>query len=267
MRDPNPDIGHAGLAAFYALAPVGADPIAWADSMRLAYIARPAPAVIAGLYGIGERALRGTELEALSPMQPAADVPPSQAASALIDAVAVYVRHGDKHTEMRLIDAAAYMRIAAPIAKSINSRQPTIFLGTDDKEAIEIARQALAASNVVLLWARDLPRTSSNPGLPGISEYGKARTELEEAGFSMAMLIRAQYVELLRAVGTRTWVGTLKSNICRFINTLRCAWNAGGGRLANYTDITAQDASGSFAMNVQTASVPCWTAEHRSWAQ
>ena len=248
-------------AAFRALAPAGADAQWWAHAMALAYVARPAQPVLDAVLGV--RDSPGAALTALRPPPPhaagaAASPPPRDGfAAELPRAVSVFVRHGDKALETRLVDTAAYLERAVPLARALAPGAPTVLFASDDQAAVDAAARALAADGVRMLVESGLPRTAANPG----THFDEAQAQL--GGMPMSALLRAQFVDMLRAAAAGAWVGTLESNICRVVNALRCAWDLGGGRAAVFTDLRTQGGKGeglppAAGADVAAVDVPCW---------
>jgi len=243
------------VAAFLALAPRGADARWWAHAMRLAHVARPAQVVLDVL--LGARDSPGAALTML-PSRAGGPPPRDGFAAELPAAVSVYVRHGDKALETRLVDTSAYLEHAESLARALAPGAPTVLFASDDQGAVDAATRTLAAAGVRMLVEASLPRTRANPGI----HFPEARTEL--AGLPMSALLRAQFVDMLRATAAGAWVGTLESNICRVYNALRCAWDLGGGRAAVFTDLRpaggadAKDLPPATGAEVTAVDVPCW---------
>ena len=250
----------AALETFHALAPAGADPRWWAHAVRLAYIAHPSPTILNALWGADPRFSLEEVIEGI-PSGP----PQPWRAGDLASSVSVLIRNGDRGRKQFFIDESVYVRVALPLALELRPEAPSLLLVTDDARAMPaVAASLITKPSAHLLWTKDTPRLDADPGLPGPAGYCAAQSGLRRAGVTMSELHRAQYVDLLRSAAAGSWVGTLLgSNMVRIYNTLRCAWDVRGGRLALFTDLEAGNISDSEPMRASTNVLirhwPCWS--------
>ena len=76
------------------------------------------------------------------------------------DTYAVHVRHGDKHQEMKLYDAAKFLRAISAAGNGTTSAPRTVFISTEDPAVIAEAQAVSAAAPaawrvLVVPWERD----------------------------------------------------------------------------------------------------------------
>eukprot|EP00607_Mallomonas_marina_P001628 CAMPEP_0182432012 /NCGR_PEP_ID=MMETSP1167-20130531/53324_1 /TAXON_ID=2988 /ORGANISM="Mallomonas Sp, Strain CCMP3275" /LENGTH=421 /DNA_ID=CAMNT_0024619029 /DNA_START=196 /DNA_END=1461 /DNA_ORIENTATION=- len=141
--------------------------------------------------------------------------------------VGVYVRHGDKHAEMKLLPFQTYADMIARLWRTglVHSRYTdeelskidlnkngTIFFGTEDPVALQEAVEWGQANNWTVLYTnlfkRDMVLAADQQRQRGAAEHH----ELEY----LSMLLNMDY--FLRC---DAWIGTMRSNWCRTTDELR----------------------------------------------
>ena len=189
----------------------------WFRGQLAAYLMRPNAATAAAYRALRTRA--GGLLHAAGPAAPAGAAARLAAAFPLPPGtLSLHVRHGDKFTEMPLVDTAEYLRAAATLARMhpMALARRTLFMSTEDPGALTAAEAALGAEPAMAPWALawyDVPRANSN-GPEQLNQFDIPRGQLS----------RIWLLQLLLALECDGWVGTRGSNWNRLIDELRCVW-------------------------------------------
>ena len=189
----------------------------WFRGQVAAYLARPNAATAAAFTALRTRA--GALLHAAGPAAPAGAGGRLAAAFPLPPGtLSLHVRHGDKFTEMPLVDTAEYLRAATTLARMhpMALARRGMFMSTEDPGALAAAVAALGADATLAPWALawyDVPRANSN-GPEQLNQFDLPRGQLS----------RIWLLQLLLALECDGWVGTRGSNWNRLIDELRCVW-------------------------------------------
>ena len=189
----------------------------WFRGQVAAYLARPNAATTRAFRALRTRA--GALLHAAGPAAPPGAAARLGAAFPLPPGtLSMHVRHGDKFTEMPLVDTADYLSTAATLARmhpmALAGR--TMFMSTEDPGALSFSAEALGTDAALAPWALawyDVPRANSN-GPEQLNQFDIPRGQLS----------RVWLLQLLLALECDAWVGTRGSNWNRLIDELRCVW-------------------------------------------
>jgi hypothetical protein len=131
-------------------------------------------------------------------------------------AVNAHIRHGDKHTEMKLVESERYFEAAQRLARhqpfSLGGR--AYFVSSDDGDAIEANRRLAEGAGWGFVYSR-LERMRG-----GFNSEAWAGM----AGSVRLPTLYAQLQQLLMSLEADAWVGTRASNGNRLIDELRCVW-------------------------------------------
>lgn len=146
--------------------------------------------------------------------------------------VSVYVRHGDKGSEMRLTTLGQHMGKAAGLVPAEPPRSRAIFLSTDDPRVVAEAAATLPAAGWTVYWDSTAPRLRHNP----LGRRPEAAAELAAADLTVVDVFTQQLAELDRVAAAGAFVHTLGSNLCRVANALRCV-RCGEGRRGPFVDL------------------------------
>jgi hypothetical protein len=176
--------------------------------------------------------------------------------------IAVYVRHGDKGGEMKLVDTHEYIRTIEDllrngflpkkytnfppsinrtrieVSRNENVYNGTIFLGTDDPDALELIFRWGVSKNIDIQFTTILNRTEQlrhQASAPGV------RHELEYISY----LINLEY-----ALKCEAWICTYASNTCGIIDDLRVTVAGKANRA--YGDLSRETCS----------LPPCWNSSN-----
>jgi hypothetical protein len=130
-----------------------------------------------------------------------------------------HVRHGDKATEMALLETPAYFLAAEGLVRA----QPlafsrALFLSTEDPLVVDEAagfapRWAVIASRIPRLAVVDGRRGTEGPV-----------EQVRLLGAPAGVTVRSYLLQLLMALECDGWVGTRASNWNRLVDELRCVW-------------------------------------------
>jgi len=128
-----------------------------------------------------------------------------------VGTVSAHIRHGDKHTEMRLVDTVVFYEAAKKMAllQPLSFGGKNYFVTSDSQLAIDSSRGLLspdwkiAYSNVIR------------------ERNGFVMSEWE---LSSNVTTYNHLLQLLMALEADAWVGTRGSNWNRLIDELRCIW-------------------------------------------
>jgi len=129
-----------------------------------------------------------------------------------------HIRRGDKYKEMRLIDndvyIAAFEKMISEMPLHFSSH--TIFLSSDDNEAIQSSRNKLEAMGYSVIYSK-IPRWQNGNHIEMMDTDEHIRKHRQD--FAMYHLL-----ELQMSLEADGWIGTRASNWNRMIDELRCIW-------------------------------------------
>jgi hypothetical protein len=151
----------------------------WWHTVAFAYIFRGLQPPVANAYNKYREQIFGVPGSTVTPtpVSPVAagvstgvsklPAPQQQMAGSVVPhhTVSLHVRHGDKGSQMKLFDLAAYMQQANEMRGSNSDidRQATIFISTEDQTVIDDARTPAYLANWTMKWM-DIPRNNRVPG-------------------------------------------------------------------------------------------------------
>lgn len=206
----------------------------WWRAISATYLLRPNQATL-------------TELERLASKEPAANAVVGEGRSC----VAMFVRHGDKGSEMKLLDFSVYRDTAVkmwteglvPGSKHLKASadsggvNASMFITTEDPGVLEAAAQWSSSSKWRVAFTTLFDRSQqvavkSYEELVKVKNANKLHHDLEY----LSMLLNLQY-----ALRCEAWVCTLASNSCRIIDELRCTIGAKCNR--HYADLSEETCS------------------------
>eukprot|EP00607_Mallomonas_marina_P003583 CAMPEP_0182439738 /NCGR_PEP_ID=MMETSP1167-20130531/86616_1 /TAXON_ID=2988 /ORGANISM="Mallomonas Sp, Strain CCMP3275" /LENGTH=302 /DNA_ID=CAMNT_0024633499 /DNA_START=499 /DNA_END=1404 /DNA_ORIENTATION=- len=154
--------------------------------------------------------------------------------------LSMYVRHGDKGAEMKVVPFRSYVAAANQmyerglIPHTHKDRKFPIFLGTEDPMVIEEAKYLDSTSS---RWRVEYTTLLSRYGTAARYEkkvLKKAKIEVEHHDLEyISMILNLDY-----AVRCDAWVCTLASNWCRVIDELRAT--VGGKANKPYADLSME---------------------------
>lgn len=132
--------------------------------------------------------------------------------------VSAHVRHGDKGSEMKLVEFKDFMQRAELLVRDAPfSLRRAVFVSTEDpkvlKEAADTSEEAKARGWAAVYY--ELPRVNDGAQMQIRQLNGKV---------TAGGLARLHLMQLLMALECDAWVGTRGSNWNRLIDELRCIW-------------------------------------------
>ena len=207
----------------------------------IAYVMRPQPTTLDAFAALAQSIVSVTRLlgsTALSAPTPVAPLLPS-AWRPWTDGVApisVFIRHGDKHSEMKLLPARVYLQNGTSWLRDIGvptsdpRAVPSMFLGTDDAAAITNATAELPPGWSMLYLAQ--PLLLNDP----INSHA-GRMEMLALNMSTSDVFLRQLFEIFVSAHSEALVGTLRSNLCRLMYALRCVWHNATRAVPQYVDL------------------------------
>ena len=174
--------------------------------------------------------------------------------------IAMYVRHGDKSVEMKLVDLQTYLNSATALwrrglkpvsystisAPSITGREGegynnlsnsnsnsngTIFLGTEDPAVLSEATEWGRSNGWNIAFTNLFDRAEVSAKESWAGKRGKA--EVHHPLEYLSMILNLQY-----ALKSQAWVCTLASNFCRVIDELRATVGAKANHL--FVDLSSE---------------------------
>ena len=171
--------------------------------------------------------------------------------------VAVYVRHGDKGVEMKLLPFEQYAQAAQLLwtkhMHNIPGHNPalpgTMFLGTEDPDVIADAEKWALSTKWRVFYTTLFDRNSSAARSDWASQK-KLAVEPTDRVFGPQPVIAGthseyEYISMLLnlqlAVKCHAWVCTLASNWCRLVDELRAT--VGGKANGVYADLSRESCS------------------------
>ena len=132
----------------------------------------------------------------------------------------IYVRHGDKYTEMKLVDFKRYTEAADHIFKigalnrfreqcPINPPHRTIFFGTETPHILKSAIEWSNSTSTTLYYTNLFDRSTVSA------------SEMTDRGIYHNMEYLSMILNLDMTLQCRAWIGTLKSNWCEIVDEMR----------------------------------------------
>jgi hypothetical protein len=132
-----------------------------------------------------------------------------------VGTVSAHIRLGDKFTEMQLVPPEYYVTAFQSMIRNMpNSYSRTLFVSSDDEDAVQTCRGLTENLNMTYIYTR-LTRMSGGHQL-GV--WDNTRSEAQHA------LVLGHLLQLLMALEADAWIGTRGSNWNRLIDELRCVW-------------------------------------------
>lgn len=184
--------------------------------------------------------------------------------------VAMFVRHGDKGIEMKLIPFSRYVEVVqmmfdrglipgsanaaisasaasattatssgagagagAGVAEAHRKSNISIFVSTDDPDVITEATDWAKQHNAKLLYTNLFDRATQTARLDWNSQHKKGTKAVHDENEYLSMLLNLAY-----SLRCEAWVCTLASNSCRLIDELRVTIGAKANR--HFADLSAE---------------------------
>jgi hypothetical protein len=153
--------------------------------------------------------------------------------------IAMFVRHGDKGIEMKLVEFELYMQVAqlmwdqGMVPRSSPNRNGTIMLSTDDPTVIRQADEFSQKNAWKVVYTNLFDRGKQTARLSWQDQHKKGTKAVHDDLEYISMLLNLEY-----SIRCEAWVCTMASNSCRIIDELRAT--IGGKANRHYADMSKE---------------------------